>query len=59
MRAWACKGEGRSKKAENLRAYLMYGPLLDLIEFSPPSIHKSYIFWPISIPMLLTINSTC
>ena len=26
MRAWACKGEGGSKKAEKLRAYLMYGP---------------------------------
>ena len=26
MHAWACKGEGGSKKAEKLRAYLMYGP---------------------------------
>ena len=26
MRARECKGEGESKKAEKLRAYLMYGP---------------------------------
>ena len=28
MPAMACKGEGGSKKAEKLRAYLMYGPKL-------------------------------